>query len=103
MDRLRRPPESDPKCKGPGASGFDCVDNTCGKLRIQTSNFVERLHVRGAQPVAAGSRRSSAGGFGATDTVDQTPWYFYGGQQVTVTCYTSDRGQEVSATQTWPG
>lgn len=95
-------PESDPKCKGPGANGFDCVDNTCGKLRIQTSNFVEPYTCEARNPwpwVATFERR----GFGATDTVDQTPWYFYGGQQVTVTCYTSDRGQEVSATQTWPG
>lgn len=94
--------DSDPKCKGPGADGFDCTENSCGKLRVQTSGFVDPYTCEAVAPnlwVLRFERR----GFGATDTADQTPWYFYAGQQVTVSCYTSNRSQQVSTTQTWPG
>lgn len=92
-------PQSDPKCQGAGAQGQSCTENSCGKLRIVTSDFVEPYTCEAEDPwpwVLTFERR----GFGATDTADNTPWYFYAGQSVTVRCFSDN--QSVTATTTWP-
>jgi hypothetical protein len=89
---------SNPKCQGEGANGFPCELDSCGKLRIITSGFVEPYTCRATDPwpwVSSFTTRSLA----ATTTTDNTPWYFYAGQSVRVTC--SSARQEVVAVGTW--
>lgn len=93
-------PVSDPKCQGEGAQGPVCLENSCGKARIVTTGYIEPYTCQAEAPwpwVREFQRR----GFGATDTQDNTPWYFYGGQVVRVRCF-SDTQDDAVTTLTWP-